>query len=136
MGAVAAMPQIVELNIGHFLIGASVFSGMPEAIAEMRRRIQLGAQQWTGFMILGIGNDLIDIRRIEKTLERYGDRFVQRISPLMSRPARPARLRAASYAKRFAARKRAPKRLAQACDRGFGVIWASAICRPESRPCV
>ena len=30
-------------------------------------------------MILGIGNDIIDIRRIEKTLERYGDRFVNRV---------------------------------------------------------
>ena len=42
VGAVAAMPEIVELNIGHFLIGASVFSGMPEAIAEMRRCMQAG----------------------------------------------------------------------------------------------
>ena len=48
-------------------------------------------------MILGIGNDLIDIRRIEKTLERYGDRFVQRIftSDEQARSER-RRLRAAS----------------------------------------
>ena len=51
-------------------------------------------------MILGIGNDLIDIRRIEKTLERFGDRFVQRIftSDERARSER-RRLRAASYAK-------------------------------------
>ena len=48
VGAVAAMPQIVELNIGHFLIGASVFSGLPEAIAEMRRCMQVGRAAMDG----------------------------------------------------------------------------------------
>lgn len=42
VGAIAAMPEIIELNIGHFLIGASVFSGLPEAIAEMRRCMDAG----------------------------------------------------------------------------------------------
>lgn len=36
---VAALPQIVELNIGHFLVGEAIFRGLPEAIAEMRRRM-------------------------------------------------------------------------------------------------
>ncbi len=34
-------------------------------------------------MILGIGSDLIDIRRVERTLERFGERFTQRIFTLM-----------------------------------------------------
>ena len=38
------MPEIVELNIGHFLIGASVFSGLPGAIGEMRRCMQAGRE--------------------------------------------------------------------------------------------
>ena len=44
VGAIAAMPQIVELNIGHFLIGASVFLGLPDAIGEMRRCMQAGRE--------------------------------------------------------------------------------------------
>jgi pyridoxine 5-phosphate synthase len=39
VGAVAALPEIVELNIGHFLIGEAIFDGLPAVIAEMRARI-------------------------------------------------------------------------------------------------
>ena len=48
VGAIAAIPQIVELNIGHFLIGASIFSGLPEAIAEMRRCMLAGRSSTGG----------------------------------------------------------------------------------------
>ena len=73
-------------------------------------------------MILGIGNDLIDIRRIEKTLARYGDRFVQRIftSDEQARSER-RRLRAASYAKRFAAKEACSKALGTGLRQG--VFW-------------
>ena len=43
VGAVAAIPNIVELNIGHFLIGDAIFSGLNASIAEMKRRISAGA---------------------------------------------------------------------------------------------
>ncbi|MFZ9684549.1 MAG: pyridoxine 5'-phosphate synthase, partial [Gemmobacter sp.] len=39
VGPIAALPQVVELNIGHFLIGEAVFVGLPAAIAEMRARM-------------------------------------------------------------------------------------------------
>ena len=39
VGPIAAIPEIVELNIGHFLIGEAIFTGLAPAIAEMRRRI-------------------------------------------------------------------------------------------------
>ncbi|MDE4192401.1 pyridoxine 5'-phosphate synthase [Phaeobacter gallaeciensis] len=39
VGPIAALPQVMELNIGHFLIGEAVFVGLPAAIAEMRRRM-------------------------------------------------------------------------------------------------
>ncbi|SHI85225.1 pyridoxine 5'-phosphate synthase [Wenxinia saemankumensis] len=39
VGPVAAFPEVAELNIGHFLIGEAIFTGLPEAIAEMRRRM-------------------------------------------------------------------------------------------------
>ena len=57
-------------------------------------------------MILGLGSDLIDIRRIEKTLEKHGERFIARIYTDVERAKSEARAnRAASYAKRFAAKE-------------------------------
>ena len=63
-------------------------------------------------MIIGIGNDLIDIRRIERTLERFGDRFIQRIfTPLEQKKAERRRNRVETYAKRFAAKEACAKAL-------------------------
>ena len=73
-------------------------------------------------MILGIGNDLIDIRRIERTLDRFGDRFVNRIfTDTEQKKSDKRRLRAASYAKRFASKEACSKALGT----GFrkGVFW-------------
>jgi len=73
-------------------------------------------------MIIGIGNDIIDIRRIERTLEKFGDRFVNRIFTDVERQKSERRkLRAASYAKRFAAKEACSKALGT----GFrkGVFW-------------
>jgi holo-[acyl-carrier protein] synthase len=57
-------------------------------------------------MILGLGSDLIDIRRIAETIERYGDRFIGRIfTPLEQAKSDKRAERAASYAKRFAAKE-------------------------------
>ncbi|MGB0342165.1 MAG: holo-ACP synthase [Parvibaculales bacterium] len=73
-------------------------------------------------MIIGIGNDIIDIRRIEATLERFGDRFVQRIfTPVEQAKSDRRRLRAASYAKRFAAKEACSKALGTGLRRG--VYW-------------
>jgi holo-[acyl-carrier protein] synthase len=64
-------------------------------------------------MILGSGSDLCDIRRIEKSLERFGERFTQRIfsETERARAERQAHSRAASYAKRFAAKEACAKAL-------------------------
>jgi holo-[acyl-carrier protein] synthase len=73
-------------------------------------------------MILGLGNDIIDIRRIEQTIERYGDRFLDRVFTEIERRKSDARAaRAASYAKRFAAKEACAKALGT----GFrqGVFW-------------
>ena len=73
-------------------------------------------------MILGIGSDLTDIRRIAATLERFGERFTDRIFTPLER-ARSARKAdpAASYAKRFAAKEACAKALGTGM-RG-GVFW-------------
>lgn len=73
-------------------------------------------------MILGIGSDLVDIRRIERTLERYGARFVDRVFTAEERRRSDHRAgRAASYAKRYAAKEACSKALGT----GFrdGVYW-------------
>jgi holo-[acyl-carrier protein] synthase len=63
-------------------------------------------------MIIGIGSDLIDIRRIEKSLERFGTRFVERLfTEVEQRKSEGRRNRAASYAKRFAAKEACSKAL-------------------------
>jgi holo-[acyl-carrier protein] synthase len=73
-------------------------------------------------VILGIGNDLCDIRRIEKSLERFGDRFVQRIFTEIEQARSEGRAtRAASYAKRFAAKEACSKALGTGLRRG--VFW-------------
>ncbi len=73
-------------------------------------------------MIIGIGNDLIDIRRIEKTLSRHGERFVARIFTEVERAKSDRRAaRAASYAKRFAAKEACAKALGTGLSRG--VFW-------------
>lgn len=73
-------------------------------------------------MILGIGNDLVDIKRIESSLERFGDRFVKRIfTEVEQRRSEGRAERAASYAKRFAAKEACSKALGTGLRRG--VFW-------------
>jgi holo-[acyl-carrier protein] synthase len=73
-------------------------------------------------MIIGLGSDLIDIRRIEKTLERHGQRFIDRIfTDVEKRKSEGRKQRAASYAKRFAAKEACSKALGTGLSQG--VFW-------------
>jgi len=74
-------------------------------------------------MILGIGSDIIDIRRIEQTLERFGDRFTHRVytETERARAERKPLERAATYAKRFAAKEACSKALGTGLKQG--VFW-------------
>ena len=86
-------------------------------------------------MILGIGNDIVDIRRIERTLERYGERFVARIFTDVERQkSERRRLRVESYAKRFAAKEACSKALGTGFRRG--VYWRDlgVVNLPSGRP--
>ncbi|MDG2321537.1 MAG: holo-ACP synthase [Rhodospirillaceae bacterium] len=92
-------------------------------------------------MILGIGTDLIDIRRIEKTLERFGERFITRIFTDIEQ-AKAERRRgagqayAATYAKRYAAKEAASKALGTGFRRG--VYWRdlAVVNLPSGQPTV
>jgi holo-[acyl-carrier protein] synthase len=84
-------------------------------------------------VILGLGNDIIEIRRIEKTIERYGDRFLTRVFTDTERKKSEGRVgRAASYAKRFAAKEACAKALGTGFRRG--VFWRDGRGEPALRP--
>jgi holo-[acyl-carrier protein] synthase len=73
-------------------------------------------------MIVGIGSDLCDIRRLDEVLQRFGDRFTQRCFTAIERRKSDGRAdRAASYAKRFAAKEACAKALGTGIRRG--VFW-------------
>jgi holo-[acyl-carrier protein] synthase len=73
-------------------------------------------------MIIGLGSDLIDIRRVERSIERFGERFLARIFTETERRKSDGRAqRAASYAKRFAAKEACSKALGTGLRRG--VFW-------------
>ena len=86
-------------------------------------------------MILGIGSDIIDIRRVERTLARFGERFTGRIfTEVEQRKSDRRANRAASYAKRFAAKEACSKALGT----GFraGVYWRDlgVVNLPSGKP--
>jgi holo-[acyl-carrier protein] synthase len=73
-------------------------------------------------MILGLGSDLSDIRRIQNSLERFGDRFKERVFTELERTRSDRKAdAAASYAKRFAAKEACAKALGTGMRRG--VFW-------------
>ncbi|MBX8784893.1 holo-ACP synthase [Ochrobactrum sp. GRS2] len=86
-------------------------------------------------MIIGIGSDLIDIRRIEKTLERHGSRFTERVFTERERAKAESRKRQAdTYAKRFAAKEACSKALGTGLS--HGVFWRDmeVINLPSGKP--
>jgi len=71
-------------------------------------------------MIIGIGSDIVDIRRIEHTIERFGERFLERIyTPAERRKAESRTAAAATYAKRFAAK--------EACAKALGTGFRAGV---------
>jgi holo-[acyl-carrier protein] synthase len=86
-------------------------------------------------MIIGIGNDLCDIRRIEKTIERFGDRFLMKVFTEEERRKAMSRVNPAwTFAKRFAAKEAATKALGTGFR--FGVYFTSigVVNLPTGRP--
>lgn len=86
-------------------------------------------------MIIGLGNDLCDIRRIEESLTRFGDRFIQRcFTPVEQKKSERRAQRAASYAKRFAAKEACAKALGTGIRNG--VFWRDmgVVNLPSGKP--
>ena len=87
-------------------------------------------------MIVGIGSDLTDIRRVQSTLERFGERFTRRVFTEIERTRSEAKPDpAASYAKRFAAKEACAKALGTGVPRR-GVAWADmgVVNLPSGQP--
>ena len=87
--------------------------------------------------VIGLGNDIVDIRRIEQTLERYGERFINRVfTEVEQAKSERRRNRAASYAKRFSAKEACSKALGT----GFrkGVYWRDmgVVNMPGGKPTI
>ena len=73
-------------------------------------------------MIIGMGADMTDIRRVQETLDRFGDRYIQRCFTVLEQEKSEGRAqRAASYAKRFAAKEACAKALGTGLNKG--VYW-------------
>ena len=86
-------------------------------------------------MIVGLGSDLIQIHRVEETLNRFGDRFVQRcFTPIEQMKSDRRAQRAASYAKRFAAKEACSKALGTGLS--WGVYWRDmgVVNLPSGKP--
>ncbi len=124
---IAGLPEIAELNIGYLHDrGGAVRRPCRDGARDARRdgsrphqsrefgpcRPESGGQG----MIIGIGSDLIDIRRVAKVIERHGDRFLDRIfteaeRARAGRRAKNENMVVATYAKRFAAKEACSKAL-------------------------
>jgi holo-[acyl-carrier protein] synthase len=88
-------------------------------------------------MIIGLGSDLIDIRRIERVIEKHGERFLERVfTPLERAKAerRTERIRAATYAKRFAAKEAASKALGTGFRDGVFFRDLGVVNLPSGQP--
>jgi holo-[acyl-carrier protein] synthase len=86
-------------------------------------------------MIVGLGNDLCDIRRVAEVLDKYGDRFTHRCFTEIERTKSDRRAqRAASYAKRFAAKEACSKALGTGMS--WGVYWRDlgVVNLPSGKP--
>lgn len=90
-------------------------------------------------MIIGIGSDLIDIRRIDRVIERHGERFLDRIftegeRARAERRAKNHRMVVATYAKRFAAKEACSKALGTGIRRGVWWRDMGVVNLPGGRP--
>ena len=88
-------------------------------------------------MILGLGSDICDIRRVERTLERFGARFIERVfTETEQRKAerRNGRNRAGTYAKRFAAKEACAKALGTGISQGVSWTEMGVVNEPSGRP--
>ena len=126
---IAAIPQLAELNIGHFLVGEAIFTGLEASVRADARADGCGA------MIVGLGSDLCNIERIQKSLDRFGDRFLNRVFTETERAkaARRPFTAAGTLAKRFAAKEAFSKAVGTGFKRGVFMKDIGVVNAPSGR---
>ncbi len=131
---IAAIPQIAELNIGHFLIGEAIFVGLEEAVRRMRSAMDAADEDQK--MIIGLGSDLCNIERIQASLDRFGDKFVARVFTEVERARAERRVmtRAGTYAKRFAAKEAFSKAIGTGFSQGVFMKDIGVVNLPSGAP--
>jgi holo-[acyl-carrier protein] synthase len=88
-------------------------------------------------VILGLGSDIVDVRRIEAAIARHGDRFLDRVFTEIERAKaarRTERIRAATFAKRFAAKEAAAKALGTGFRNGVFFSDLGVVNLPSGQP--
>src|SRR6202142_2255874 len=88
-------------------------------------------------MILGLGSDICDIRRIEAAIARHGERFIARVFTEVERAkavSRTEKIRASTFAKRFAAKEAAAKALGTGFRRGVFFSDLGVVNLPSGQP--
>jgi hypothetical protein len=140
--AIAALPGVRELHIGHAIVSRAVFVGLREAVRDeepdargdgscggaaacARSRVDVGSVRRRRAVIYGIGTDIVLVERIVKLIERWGDRFPRRVlgpDELVDVPPAPRRAATMAPAIRHAAwpsasppRRPTPRRSAWGC---------------------
>ena len=127
---IAAIPQLAELNIGHFLVGEAIFTGLDASGAPHARADGRGA------VIVGLGSDLCTIERIQTSLDRFGDRFLNRVftdDRARQGGAAPAHHRRHA-AKRFAAKEAFSKAVGTGFKRGVFMKDIGVVNLPSGAP--
>ena len=136
---IAALPEIVELNIGYYMIGEAMFVGLAETVRDDACGDGPRPRAASAGMIIGIGSDLIDIRRVAKVIERHGERFLDRIfteaeRAKAERRAKNEKMVVATYAKRFAAKEACSKALGTGIRHGVWWRDMGVVNLPGGRP--
>jgi len=88
-------------------------------------------------MIIGLGSDICDIRRIEKSIERFGEKFLQRVftaTEIAKAERRNGKMRTGTYAKRFAAKEAMSKALGTGFRKGVFLQDLAVINLPSGKP--
>jgi holo-[acyl-carrier protein] synthase len=88
-------------------------------------------------MILGLGSDICDIRRVEMVIARHGDRFLDRVFTPVERAKagrRTAKIQTSTYAKRFAAKEAAAKALGTGFRKGVFFSDLGVVNLPSGQP--
>ena len=128
------MEALVDVDVRDVAHLSKVIAGLRGAVGV--KGVERGSRRATA-MILGLGSDICDIRRIEAAIARHGDRFLERVFTETERAkaaSRTEKIQAATFAKRFAAKEAAAKALGTGFRRGVFFSDLGVVNLPSGQP--